>query len=174
MSESYWPQHIILDVYIQFYSKFSMSPAVASSANFFRHTIPVENLWFFGRKSRSIFEGFFSRNLYEVLLIIPSATFRSVWVPDYRQKKVSRWLYYLILINCYPQFSGKLGDRSEPYWPQHIILDVYIQFHSQISTSPGVASSANFFRHAISLGNLWFLVENRFQFLGIFFSRNLY
>ena len=169
MSESYWPQHIILDVYIQFYSKFSMSPAVASSANFFRHTIPLENLWFFGRKSRLIFNGFFSRNLYEVLLIIPSATFRSVWVPDYRQKKVSSWPYHLILINCYPQFSDKLGDRSESYWPQHIILDVYIQFYSKFSTSPAVASSANFFRHTIPLGNLWFLVENRGQFLTDFF-----
>ena len=38
--------------------------------------------------------------------------------------------------HCYPQFSGKLFDRSESYWPQHIILDVYIQFYSKISTSP--------------------------------------
>ena len=174
MSESYWPQHIILDVYIQFYSKFSTSPAVASSANFFHHTIPLGNLWFFGRKSSSIFGGFFSRNLYEVVLIIPSATFRSVWVPDYRQKKVSRWPRHLILINCYPQFSGKLVNISVPYWPQHIILDVYIQFYSKISTSPGVASSAIFFCHTIPLGNLWFLVENRDQFLDDFFSRNLY
>ena len=49
--------------------------------------------------------------------------------PDHRQKRVPSWPRNLdFLINCYPPFSGKLGDRSGPYWPQHIILDVYIQF----------------------------------------------
>ena len=120
-------------------------------SEFFSPYYTLRKFVIFGRKLRSIFGGFFSRNLYEVVLIIPSATFRSVCVPDYRQKKVSSWPRHLILINCYPQFSGKLGDRSMPYWPQHIILDVYIQFHSKISTSPVVASSANFFCHTIPL-----------------------
>ena len=109
------------------------------------------NFW---PKIEVIYGGFFSRNLYLVVLIIPSATFRSIRAPDYRQKRISSWPRHLILINCYPQFSGKLGDRSEPYWPQHIILDVYIQFYSKFSTSPAVASSEDFFRHTIPLGNL--------------------
>ena len=143
-------------------------------SEFFSPYYTLRKFVIFGQKSRSIFWGFFYRNLYSVVLIIPSATFRSVWVPDYIQKKVASWPRHIFLINCYPQFSGKLGERSEPYWPQHIILDVYIQFSSKISTSPAVASSANSFRHTIPLGNLWLLVKNRFQFLGNFFSRNLY
>ena len=78
MSESYWPQHIILDVYIQFYSKFSMSPAVASSANFFRLLYPYKICDFLVENRGQFLTDFFSRNLYEVVLIIPSATFRSV------------------------------------------------------------------------------------------------
>ena len=74
-----------------FIPNFQRRPPSPVQRIFSRHTIPLGNLWFFGRKSRSILGGFFSRNLYEVVLIIPSATFRSVWVPDYRQKKVSRW-----------------------------------------------------------------------------------
>ena len=165
----YWPQHIILDVYIQFYWQISTSPGVASSANFFCHTIPLGNLWFWVENRGQFLGDFFSRNLYYVVLIIPLATFRSVWVTDYRQKKVSSLPRHLILIKCYPQFSGQLVDMSESYWPQQIILDVYIQFYSKFSTSPGVASSANFFRHTIPFGNLWFLVEDRGQFWGDFF-----
>ena len=53
-------------------------------------------------------------------------------MPSPRQKGAKSWPRHLLLINCYHQFSGKLGDRSRPYCRQHIILDVYIQFEAKI------------------------------------------
>ena len=39
---------------------------------------------------------------------------------------------------------------------------------------PAIAVSANFFHHTITLGNFWFLAENRGQFFGgIFFHKSV-
>ena len=167
----YQLQHIILDVYIQLQAKILTSLVVAVSAKFFRHTISLGNFEFWAENQGQFFLDFFSRNLYQVVLVIPSVTFRPIRAPDHRQKRVASWPRHLYFVTLHFQASQATGAG-------HIGLNIlywtctfnYRPKFERRSSSP---FRPNFFA-ILYPEEFWiFYQKSRLIFCG-FFSRNLY
>ena len=76
---------------------------------FFFAILQSSEIFDFWLKIESIFFGLFFINLYYVVLIIPSVTFRSIQTHARRQKQAKSWPGHLIFKNCYPQVSQVIG-----------------------------------------------------------------
>ena len=100
-----------------FRPKFERRSSSAFRPIFFAILYPQEILdfWIF-----DFFIEFFSRNLYYVVLVLPSVTFRPIRAPDHRQKRVVSWPRHLYFVTvhfqaCQATGAGHIGFNIL-YW----------------------------------------------------------